>query len=377
MKKLSRKAKIVLFRFLCLIFAALLIYAIPLAETSTNDNLERIYSVFIGEKSKYQGMIEIWNIDTFEAGDTSKTTILNSVAQAFQQKNKGLYIMVRNVTEQECDNMIASGQLPDIFSCSFGVASKIKYYLQSYQNFDANLYSNFFNAGKDENENLYGVAWCSGLYYLMSTKSSLENAGVSNFEKFLLKDNAFCLGYVKKNKKSSKNIYSLAFASKGYLMPKQALISYNNTGVNSISELSYNKSIIASQYDAYIDFLVGKSVMLLGSQRDIVRMDKRIKNGKIQDVLIEPILSETDLVQFMFMTKNDDAVKTEYMQKFVSFLLSEKNQKKIAKTNLFSPLYGIDEKSEIAAIDNILAEDLQNLKINNIFMSISEIEKLQ
>ena len=71
-------------------------------------------------------MIEIWNIDTFEGANVSKTKLISQIANEFQTENKGVYFMVRNVTESECANLIASGQLPDIFSCSYGVAESVK-----------------------------------------------------------------------------------------------------------------------------------------------------------------------------------------------------------------------------------------------------------
>ena len=44
-------------------------------------DLKNIYGVFLGNKSKYQGIIEIWNIDSFEAGNRSKTSLLNEISK--------------------------------------------------------------------------------------------------------------------------------------------------------------------------------------------------------------------------------------------------------------------------------------------------------
>lgn len=376
MKKFSKKTTKLLLRFLCFFMVCTLILIIPSAENLVNDNLDRIYGSFIGEKSAYRGIIEIWNIDTFESGSASKSSFLNEVAKSYQQKYKGVYVLIRNITEKECENMILQGQKPDLFSCSYGVSTKIKECIQSYQIQDFNLKSNFLEAGKDKIGNLYGVAWCSGLYFLITTKTALSKASVDYHEGFSLVNNALSLGYVTSGKKQ-KNIYSLSFATKGYLMPRQALFAYNDSGTVSDLELSYNKSQICSQYEAYIDFLVGKSVILLGSQRDVVRVYNREKNGKIQDVVVKPLLSFTDLVQFMFISQISDKIKLSYIEKFVEFLLNEKNQAKLAKYNLFSPVNFGMPAYEIDIMKDLTSSDLENLKLNNVFLSVSEIEMFQ
>ena len=70
------------------IVAIVLIVCLPSVKLKENDDLAKIYSIFLGAKSKYQGIIEIWNIDGFESGKVSKDKILNNIAEKFQEKNK-------------------------------------------------------------------------------------------------------------------------------------------------------------------------------------------------------------------------------------------------------------------------------------------------
>ena len=77
--------------------------------------------------------------------------MIEEFSKSFQAKNKGLYFMVRNVTESECVNMLQAGQVPDLFSCSYGVSNIIKDYLVSFDDFDFDLHENFLEAGKDDN----------------------------------------------------------------------------------------------------------------------------------------------------------------------------------------------------------------------------------
>ena len=375
MNKKIKDIKRVGFRFLCLILVVISIFLIPTRSQIINDNMSRIYGYFVGEKSKFNGLIEIWNIDSFESGSLSKEAILNFAASEFQKKYRGCYVLVRNISEQECLNMLLQGQKPDLFSCSYGVSGKIADYLQGFEIQDFGLNENFLQAGK-VNDSLFGVAWCCGLYFLMTTKKSLSNAMVEYNQDFSLSKNAFLLGYQTGNKKK-KNIYSVVFSNKGYLMPKASLLAYNKIEENKISELSFNKTKSYSQYDAYIDFLIGNSVLLLGTQRDVVRLNNRIKNGKIQDVIYEPILSSSDLVQFMFLAKSDDENKRNYIEKFVLMLFDKNIQKKISEANLFSTLKDAEFQYEIEVMNRISNEHISNLKINNAFLSKSEINKFQ
>ncbi len=362
MKKFSKKANNIFVKTCCFLLCLFLIFSLPFIKSAKNLNFERIYGAFLGEKAKNSEIIEIWNIDTFEAGDVSKTRILKNAANDFGKKYKGVYVLVRNITEQEMMNMLLAGQLPDLISCSYGVANFIKEKIVPFENERFDVYQNFLEAGKGENGEQFGVAWCCGVYFLMTTKNALEKAGVENVEEFDFAKNAFLLGYETSGKKPKK-IYSISMATKGYVMPKNALIAYNANRAETLGELAYDDTLTLSQYDAYVNFLTEKSVALLGSQRDVLKLLKRVENGKLENLIVEPISKSTDLVQFMFLT--DSGGHSEYAQKFVKFLTSENIQQKIAATNMFSVLKKFDY--EISYFN--MLENLDSFGLNNIFFS--------
>ena len=363
MKKFSKKF---IFRLFCLILSVTLIFVIPTLGNGVNDNIELIYGTFVGEKSEYNGMIEIWNIDTFESGSISKNSLLLSAANQFQKKYKGIYVLVRNITEKECENMLAAGQLPDMFSCAYGVSEKIKSYVKAFDNKKYGLYDNYLQAGQDQTGAQLGLAWCSGLYFLLSSNAALEKTGIIVNDDFKLSNSAYKLGYKTKGKKE-KIVYSLSFANKGYLMPQNALSSYNDIETDGLSDMSFNSSQKFTQYEAYIDFLVGNCVVLLGSQRDVVRLSNRRLSGKISDIVIEPLISFCDLVQYIFMTNADNSDKQNMMQKFAEFLIGQKVQASLTNANMFSPLKNINQEFSIDAMNQVQSEDLQKLEIKHIF----------
>ena len=175
MKKL--KLKNVIVRVFALLMALIFVFVVPSLNIGIDNDMEYIYGSFIGKKSPYNGMIEIWNIDSFESGLKSKVSYLEMMAKSFQKKYKGIYVMVRNLTMNECENLLKTGEIPDIVSCSYGVSQKIKGYVCEFEKRNDEVFSGFLEAGKGESGKLYGLAWCFGFYALISTKSKIEKAG--------------------------------------------------------------------------------------------------------------------------------------------------------------------------------------------------------
>ena len=350
-----------IFRILVGIFAIILILTLPFIGVGISDDFSFISSKFVGSKSKYQGIIEVWNIDTFESGTNPKTNYLNTVAQSFQKQNKGLYILVRNLTEYECMNLLSQGVKPNIFSCSYGLSDKIKDYIQPFSKTDnLNVKNEFTEAGMVDNE-LYALAWCLGVYCFISTDSHLTKAGVNLNEIIKLSDLSLSLGYEVKSKKDTKIVSSLSYGVNKYLLPKQAFSSYTNKELVTTSKYSLDEnSDMQSQYSAYSRFIAGESVILLGTQRDIARMENRLKNEKISKVYYDYINSFTDLIQFSFLAKNEDYVKLEYCEMFAKFLTESKNQKKLSEIGMFPVTGQTDVYNSGIMLDIIL--DLSGFK---------------
>ena len=365
-------------KLLLSILVIVMLVCLPSISLNSNEDLSRIYSVFLGHKSKCQGIIEIWNIDSFEGGSGAKITALNNIADRFQKKNKGIYIMVRNLTEQEVLNLINSGDFPDLFSCSFGVANKIKDYVTNFNNVNISEVDESLKKSVCVDDKIMAVPWCKGSYYLFSTKDKLQRAKVENLDDIKLSNICMSLGYIKNLKKGEKKIYSCAVGNSKYLMPLNALKSYNISGVELISNLSYNKENLSqTTYSAYCNFIADNSTILLGTQRDIFRIENRVKNGKLSDVVYEQVLGFTDLVQFMLLSKNVDSKKLEYVYKFVNFLTSQNSQKLMFDIGML-PVINVElEVNKEGSMTNITPQNFSVYNTNSLFISESEINKLQ
>lgn len=370
----------ILKRLIVAIFVIVLILVLPTLGLRKNDNLSMIYSTFIGSKSKYQGIIEIWNVDSFESGTISKTNLLNNLAKAYQKKYKGLYFMVRNLTETECINLISQGEKPDLMSCSYGVASELKDIFVPYsKDFNVEISENLLKAGKTQ-DGLMAVAYAQGFYTLISTRERLEKAG-RVFEdlnvNYKLSDVVFDLGYEIVGKKNTKQVYSLGFGDDKNLLPQMALKTYNKKGLQSKSNLSY-KEMSVSQYSAYCDFIAGYSTILLGTQRDVYRIENRVNLGKLSDVIYESVLGFSDLVQFMLITNIENNDKLFYAQDFVRFITGEVGQNMVLNAGLVSVVNSSKLLINSSIMQDIVPQILEsNTKFNNIFISKDEIVSLK
>ena len=333
MKKPSLRS--VIFRLFVLIITIVFVVVGSFVKFNIKDDIEQIYSVFIGKKSQYVGIIEVWNIDTFESGVKPKSSYIENIAKKFQQKNKGVYVMVRNLTVGECENLLKENVLPDIFSCSYGVAEMVKDYIRPFEKESDHLCNNFLDAGKGVDGKLYALAWCVGFYSLISTRSKLEKTG-KNFENVKLNEIALSSDYsyrVGKNEKISK---SLVYGESLYLMPKNALDAYNKARSIQIDENEENQIRLKSQYSAYSAFLANDASILLGTHRDVFKMIKREESGSVSDVVYLPLTNWTDLVQYSLLCENKDEKRRKVAEEFAVFLTEKENQMKLEDIGMFS-----------------------------------------
>lgn len=374
-----KKKKIlnIFLRILVGILVVVLLVCLPIVGVRVSDDFSHISGKFVGLKSKYQGIIEVWNIDTFESGTNAKSKYISEVAESFQKQNLGLYVLVRDLTEYECINLLEKGEKPDIFSCSYGVANTIKDYIVPFSDQNGiEVDQTIINAGKKDDE-LYALAWCMGFYTLISSEEHLTKAKVNLEENIILSQKALDLGYEIISKKDSKIISSLTYGVSNYLLPKKAFCSYTNKGLVSTSSYSLDSNVKnQSQYTAYSKFIAGKSVMLLGTQRDVFRMNNRVKNGKSANVLYEPLNSFTDLIQFSFLAKNDDDVKLSICENFAKFLTLRENQKKLINIGMLSVLSNNFIYNSGIMCD-IIPQNFSILAVNNIFVEKQELASLQ
>lgn len=277
-------------KFLRAIPFAVLIFAVVFTAIIGKDKIQE--SGVNVAPAEYKGIITLWHIDTFEGGVGSRKQFLMSVARDFEKQNEGLLVMAVEHTAESAEKAMAEGKTPDLISYGAGVNVK-----------NAQPIAGLGTAGGVINGETYALCWCRGGYCL------IENPD-----------------YVEGKKPSA----SLIVSQGEYTNP---LIAYVFSGKTE------NNLEILSPMNAYVKFVSGKSRYLLGTQRDINRL-----NNRGMEYTIQPLNGYNDLYQYISVTSLD-TVKAKYAETFAEFLVSEKVQKQLYKVGMMSAYYNAEYDS--------------------------------
>lgn len=351
-----------------LMFSILILICIfiPAINVTVKTYYNALSSTFVGKKAEYQGVISLWNIDTFEGGSSSKSGFLMARAQEFEKQNKGAFIKVENLTVDEMISKLKNNEMPHIVSFGSGVGNYFeKQMLDLNQKFSSILKSNLYGAGLKDTK-LLAVAWAVSGYSLISTSEKIEKVGFQYSNN--LKELIFKLSYDKKVGKKSKHINSLTFGGNNY---SNALNSFVNEFVQSPLSLSQDLILddsynVQTYYDAYCNFIENKASILYGTGRDLYRMNNRLSAGKLQDFVYEPLEKYTDLVQFISVLQSKSDIE-KVCRRFVSFLLNKNSQEKLVGIGMCSARKNMQiyKNNMLEKLENSINE---NTKIKSAFI---------
>lgn len=300
---------------------------------------------FVEEGSSLQGILEIWNIDTFEAGTFSKESFLLEVAKEFQNLNKGTYVLVRNMSVEEMNLELEGGKTPDLFSFGFGLGNVLSEYLAPVKINGGDKFGSVQDSGL-KNEERLAVAYLLGGYFLFSTGENLLNANISA-ESVDLTQYVNSAGYVKKLRKGEKQVYSMSFGCNDFVSPLNALGSVEVDPSNTLK--------LDNDFEAYQSFVsLNTSTILLGTQRSLARFENKVKLGQLDSFICNPLSPYCDLVQYLGVSKNATDIKKEYAQKFVDLTLNESMQEKVLGIGML-PVSAIADWEAVSASPQLMA----------------------
>ncbi len=306
------------------------------------------------QQSQYMGVLELWNVETFEGGSGSRTSWLTSVASKFEESNKGLFVHVTTLTVEQLREKLADGQTYDIISFSRGVGQ----YLTDLAELSiplGDIFSNFCLAGQKGGKQ-YAIPYYAGAYCLFARSSQLPQDDMLQ--------NVLSTTYTRKIGKNTVELQPLLCGFTPFNSPLSALAM---NGVKGKVNLLQN-----TQYSAYELFLGNKTaVSLLGTQRDIYRLGKRLEMDKIEALSFCPLGSYTDLVQFVGVGSTT-ADKMPSCMQFAQFLVDKTTQQRLVNINMFSvrsdlSLYTTDWYKQC---EQLLAE----CYVPNVFATDEDIE---
>ena len=270
----------------------------------------------------YQGVVEMWNVETFEGGVGSRESWLINRAAKFESAHKGLFVHVTTLTVEQAEAKLNDGQSFDMICFSRGVGSLVKGQLAAFSGSVSAIKDNYLLSGQLDGS-LYAVPLYSGAYCLFARAEQLSSDR-------LLAD-ALTAKYTRKIGKNVVELQPLICGFTPYNSPLSALALSGGKGKAAVSDT-------VTQYQAYEQFVANKTaVTLLGTQRDMYRLSQRESNGKIENLVFAPLTGYTDLVQYVAVsqTAGDKAASCE---KFIEYLTGEQAQSTLTNMSLFSVL---------------------------------------
>lgn len=248
----------------------------------------------------------VWHIETFEGGGKTRLTYLKNLANTIEKENAGILFHFTTIAPERLEETIKSN-VADIISFGFGVGKILLPYL-TIQNNPYNVRDELFLSGTFANK-LYAIPYIIGGYAYFS---------------------------------HNENNLQIVYGNNNYTSPK-----------NVENHVSY-----PSQYEAYKKFVNDKKVNLIGTTRDLFRVNNLNEIGRIS-ATITPLDDYTDLVQYIASTKND-----EIIEKFISNLLSQSYQTKLTEYSLFSTL---NTKIYTQGIYNDMENAILKAKVPSVF----------
>lgn len=271
----------------------------------------------------YQGVLEMWNVETFEGGSGSRQSWITSRAAQFEKTHEGLFVHVTTLNESQLAEKLDNGETFDLVSFSRGAGCLVQNVLKPYTGSVADIRENILVSGQIGSR-VYALPLYAGVYCLFARESQLQ----LNTQ---LIDTVLSNTYTRK---VGKNTFELAPLTCGFTQSNSPVSALALSGVKGKCNLSEN----VTQYQAYENFIANKTaVTLLGTQRDLYRLGKREENGKIEKLAFSPLCGYTDLVQYVALS-SACGDKTEMATEFMQFLVQSVTQQTLVNINMFSVL---------------------------------------
>ena len=266
---------------------------------------------FFKATKKQSAIYTIWHIETFEGGGKSRIQYIKDIVRTLEKQDESNLFVIKQIEASDLQSELELST-PDIISFGFGIGDLVLPKLISIdKTFDVR--DELISSGTF-NKELYAIPYIiSG--YAMFTHSATATE--------------FHCGQT------------------GYTAPE-----------NIYNKLNLQPTENESQYEAYKDFVYNKNVKLLGTGRDLFRIDNLNKIGRA-NAIINPIDTYTDLIQYIGITKN-----TKVTNKFLKYALSEERQLKLTEYSFFSSLYN---KLYYNGIYNDMEDAIMNAYIPNVF----------
>ncbi|MEG1528403.1 MAG: hypothetical protein RR248_00425 [Clostridia bacterium] len=313
---------------------------------------------------KYDSIITVWHIDSFEGGNVSCGNILKNLVSKYEHIYLGSYVHIDILTYNQALDKLSKGERFDILSFSAGSGAKFLPYLQAYEG--AVFAKDCFQSVGEVSGKMFAVPYLIGCYSLIATKSFCDQT--SNFT--TLKDRIFTLS---SDRKVGKNVLAVNAFCSGYSEFSSPLTAlYLATSSRPDKSMPNTFCPKESQYKAFSGFINGECNVLLATQRDISRIEGRIRSNRIGEILVEPLGEFTDLI--MCFAISSFTTKVRQCTNLIELVTCQETQKRLANYGVLSPLdITIYQEGHLSACERALVCPY----VINAFCDIAIIDKLR
>ncbi len=230
---------------------------------------------------------KIYNIlhtETFEGGGKSRILYLKNIARAIEKKHDGVLFMFKQTDPSNIEKELQTNHY-DLISFGFGVGKEVISHLKPLE-LTYNVRDELIESGKFSN-NVYALPYIVSGYAQIYHKADFSN---------------------------------MIYGSTLYTNPKQ---------------LNLEKPLteIIGQYEAYKNFIYNKDYALLGTARDVYRVNNLNSLGRT-NAMMTALEGYTDLIQYIGICSKD-AIIEEFLQN----IFCTQNQANLVEYSLFSSLH--------------------------------------
>ncbi len=309
----------------------------------------------VEQSQAYEGVMTVWNVEAFEGGSGSRTDWLTYAASKFEQKHKGVYFHIEAISVEQMLQRLADGQAFDMVCFSRGAGAELLPRLAPIAT-SAELLEGLELSCKI-NGKTYAVPIFCGAYCLFARSMRLSS------ERLL--DDCLTATYTRR---VGKNTFELQPLVCGFTEFNSPLTALAMSGVKGAAQVDVG----VSQYEAYERFVADKTaVCLLGTQRDLYRLERKLQAGKIEPLSFAAVGGYTDIVQYVGIA-SDCGVGRAACEAFVEHLLSTEIQCTLTKISMFSVLSGARLYSTewYAACEKAI----ENAYVPNVFADAASVE---
>jgi hypothetical protein len=221
---------------------------------------------------------------------------------------------------------LSKGVLPDMVSYGVGIEVKNQVCFSSKKDFPSG----------NINGKLYSLPWARGGYYIFDKNPNNNGTLPTFFDKMIV----------------SYTDYTSPFTA----------LKLSNVKVNDVE--------ILKDKEAYTEFLFSDNAVLLGTQRDLYRLQNSTTSFSVY-----PLKEYNDLFQYISVTSTDK-LKTELAIKFIDYLVSDDIQAKLTSIRMFSPyLFNLYSNDFYALAEKTLPSYTPYASIGKGYQSFKDFSK--